>query len=98
MDIWSLGITFLEMAETQPPLLSEPPLRALLLITINEPPKLRDQPAWSRAAHHFLAKCLVKDPAKRASASALTLHPFMQCACTKAEFSRDLEARAALGY
>ena len=45
VDIWSLGVTLIEMCELDPPLIDEPALRALLLITINPSPKLRSQVA-----------------------------------------------------
>lgn len=58
VDVWSLGITALEMAEGEPPLLHEAPLRALLLITINPAPTLRHPDRWSRSFAHFLSRCL----------------------------------------
>ena len=53
-----MGITALEMAEGEPPLLHEPPLRALLLISINPSPRLKDPNKWSRGFIHFLASSL----------------------------------------
>lgn len=58
VDVWSMGITALEMAEGEPPLLHEPPLRALLLISINPSPRLKDPNKWSRGFVHFLASSL----------------------------------------
>lgn len=61
VDVWSMGITALEMAEGEPPLLHEPPLRALLLISINPSPQLKDPNKWSRNFIHFLASSLDVD-------------------------------------
>ncbi len=83
MDIWSLGITAIEMAEGEPPLLNEPPLRALLLITINPPPTLNDPTGrWRTAFKHFLSRCLEPKPEKRSSAEQLLMHPFLKTACS----------------
>lgn len=95
VDIWSLGITILEMTDGEPPLLREPPLRALLLITINDPPTVKDTAKWSKALQHFLSNCLVVNPKDRASAAQLLTHPFLQTACTKQEFSEYVESRLA---
>lgn len=54
VDVWSMGITALEMAEGEPPLLHEPPLRALLLISINPSPRLKELNKWSRSFMHFM--------------------------------------------
>ena len=86
MDIWSLGITAIEMAEGEPPLLNEPPLRALLLITISDSPTLQEPHRWSKSFSHFLKCCLEMKADKRASAEQLLMHPFIAQACPEEEF------------
>ena len=86
VDVWSLGITLIEMAEGEPPLLKEPPLRALLMITINPPAKLKST-LWSPAIVHFLSRCLEMNPEKRSTAEQLLMHPFIKNACSKEEMA-----------
>jgi len=93
VDVWSLGITCIEMAEGEPPLLNEPPLRALLLITINGSPHLQNPHKYSNTFNHFLARCFEVDPARRASADQLLMHPFMSSACTPEEFGAFVKRR-----
>jgi len=52
-DLWSLGITALEMAESQPPLCDMHPMRALFLIPRNPPPRLKSK-KWSKKFHRFI--------------------------------------------
>lgn len=59
-DLWSLGITSLEMAEGRPPLCEMHPMRALFLIMRNAPPRLKSR-KWSPRFHDFIEKCLTKD-------------------------------------
>lgn len=94
VDIWSLGITAIEMAEGEPPLLNEPPLRALLLITINSSPTLNDpRGKWSQEFKHFLSRCLDLKPDKRSSAEQLLMHPFIRSACSDEEMAKISQAR-----
>lgn len=58
-DLWSLGITALEMAESQPPLCDLHPMRALFLIPRNPPPRLKSK-KWSKKFHGFIETVLGK--------------------------------------
>lgn len=76
-DLWSLGITAIEMAEGQPPLCDMHPMRALFLIPRNPPPRLKSK-KWSKKFHSFVEQCLVKDYQLRPSTEQLLKHPFIR--------------------
>ena len=56
VDVWSLAITALEMCDGEPPLMREPVMRALFLITVNDAPTVSNPDAWSPTFNHFLKK------------------------------------------
>lgn len=91
VDIWSLGILALEMADGEPPCLNLPPLRALFTIATQPAPKLKDPQKWSSTFWEFLALSLEKEPEQRASAERLLAHPFMEVACSTSEFTSVLK-------
>ncbi|XP_067121608.1 serine/threonine-protein kinase mig-15-like isoform X2 [Centruroides vittatus] len=76
-DLWSLGITALEMAESQPPLCDMHPMRALFLIPRNLPPRLKSR-KWSKKFHSFIETVLVKDYQQRPYTDQLLKHPFIR--------------------
>ncbi|KAI3639968.1 hypothetical protein MIR68_001973 [Amoeboaphelidium protococcarum] len=76
-DIWSLGITCIEMAECSPPMFDMHPMRVLFMIPKVDPPTLRDRRKWSQNFHQFLQLCLQKDPDHRPNADVLLQHPFV---------------------
>jgi len=86
VDIWSLGIMAMEMAEGEPPYMDFPPLRALFLITTKGIPPLKEQEKWSQPFQDFVAKCLNKEVEQRQSAAEMLKHPFLKTASTPAEF------------
>ncbi|KAI8892681.1 kinase-like domain-containing protein [Globomyces pollinis-pini] len=76
-DIWSLGITCIEMAEGRPPYHEFHPMRAIFMIPSNPPPKLADPSKFSPLFQDFIKKCLTKNPNNRPSAKDLLEHPFI---------------------
>ena len=83
-----MGITALEMAQGEPPLIDQAePLRAMYLITVSPPPQLADPYAWSKDMNHYIESCLVLNPKKRASSSQMLMHPFMKKVTKPAEFA-----------
>ena len=76
-DIWSLGISTLEMVRGEPPHADVHPMRALLLIPKEAPPRLSDKELVSGPLRDFAHSCLVRDPTARPSASALLQHEWI---------------------
>jgi hypothetical protein len=61
VDIWSLGITSIELAETVPPYHNQNPMQVLMTIPVAPPPVLKDQAKWSPLFHSFLSACVPED-------------------------------------
>ncbi|XP_056617387.1 STE20-like serine/threonine-protein kinase isoform X2 [Triplophysa dalaica] len=76
-DIWSLGITLIELAQIEPPNHEMNPMRVLLKIAKSDPPTLASPSRWSPEFSDFLRKALDKNIDNRWNADQLLLHPFV---------------------
>jgi protein-serine/threonine kinase len=87
VDVWSLGIMAMEMAEGEPPYMEFPPLRALFLISTKGIPPLREASRWSDDMTEFISSCLILDLKERPSSDTLLSHPFVAKAGSYSEMA-----------
>ncbi|KAJ8010088.1 hypothetical protein DPEC_G00071370 [Dallia pectoralis] len=76
-DVWSLGITAIELGDGDPPLSDLHPMRALFKIPRNPPPTLHQPELWSDNFNDFICKCLIKDFELRPNVLDLLEHVFI---------------------
>ncbi|KAH0625448.1 hypothetical protein JD844_014974 [Phrynosoma platyrhinos] len=78
VDVWSLGITCIELAERKPPLFNMNAMSALYHIAQNDSPMLQSN-EWTDSFRGFVDYCLQKIPQERPSSSELLRHEFVRC-------------------
>ncbi|XP_042314430.1 STE20-like serine/threonine-protein kinase [Sceloporus undulatus] len=93
-DVWSLGVTLIEMAEIEPPHHELNPMRVLLKIAKSEPPSLAQPSKWSPDFKDFLKKCLEKNVDARWTTAELLQHPFVTVTTNKPIRELIAEAKA----
>ncbi|XP_050738500.1 serine/threonine-protein kinase Tao-like isoform X3 [Eriocheir sinensis] len=76
VDVWSLGITCIELAERKPPYFNMNAMSALYHIAQNDAPKM-SAPDWSKDFQHFVEACLQKSPPDRPTSARLLTHEFI---------------------
>ncbi|KAB5550110.1 hypothetical protein PHYPO_G00049960 [Pangasianodon hypophthalmus] len=91
-DIWSVGITAIELAELQPPLFDVHPLRVLFLMSKSgyQPPKLKDKSKWSPMFYNFVKSMLIRNPKKRPNAKKMLTHMFVIQPCLRRDLTLEL--------
>ncbi|KAI0558127.1 Serine/threonine protein kinase SvkA [Gracilaria domingensis] len=104
-DIWSIGITGIELANGLPPYATEHPFRALFLIPKNPPPRVEGS-HFSDSFKDFISLCLKKNPIERPSAEQLSHHSFLRKARTRSirelirqrqQISGEVEGKVVIG-
>ncbi|KAM9123157.1 myosin-IIIb [Pangshura tecta] len=102
-DVWSLGITAIELGDGDPPLFDMHPVKTLFKIPRNPPPTLQHPEKWCRGFNHFISQCLIKDFEKRPSVTHLLEHPFIRQAHGKdmslqKQLADLIQAQEQLGF
>uniref|UniRef100_A0A8C9Z910 non-specific serine/threonine protein kinase n=1 Tax=Sander lucioperca TaxID=283035 RepID=A0A8C9Z910_SANLU len=92
-DIWSLGVTLIELAQIEPPNHEMNPMRVLLKIAKADPPTLMQPSRWSPEFSDFLRRCLDKHVDNRWTPTQLLQHPFVS-SVTDSRPLRELIAEA----
>lgn len=87
VDVWSLGIMAIEMAEMEPPYMEMEPMRALFVIAAGDTPPLRNPDKHSAKLKAFFDTCLQVDVDKRATADELLDHEFLACSGKPSELA-----------
>nr|XP_006135440.1 STE20-like serine/threonine-protein kinase isoform X1 [Pelodiscus sinensis] len=93
-DVWSLGVTLIEMAQIEPPHHELNPMRVLLKIAKSDPPTLAQPSKWSSDFKDFLRKCLEKNIDARWNTAQLLQHPFVTVTSNKPVRELIAEAKA----
>lgn len=97
VDIWSLGVLCIEMADGMPPYHKLPPMKALCEIVTSGIPQLESNGKWSSKFLDFTSKCLAINPSERPSADELLNHRFLRKAADKSEIVKLIESALKSG-